>query len=84
MNFEDLCTNLTSFISKISDETISKDTLLLDEGMIDSFNVLEIITFMEKCTGIRINPTEVTIEHFASIRSLATWMTSYTELSQTK
>lgn len=40
---------------------------LFDGNVIDSFGILELISFIEKKFKVSINPSEVTIENFDSI-----------------
>lgn len=78
MNSEELCVELVEYISRISGQEIRADTRLLDEGIIDSFNVLEILSFMEELAGIHIHPSDATFENFASVQLMANWMSSLT------
>ncbi len=76
MNYNELCDTLANYISRISNQSIKHDTSLLDTGAIDSFNVLEIITFIEERLKIQINVDDISIRNFANVESLATWVFS--------
>lgn len=82
-HYEVLCAELAGHISRITGQTIDFATPLLGEGIIDSFNVLEIVQFLEERTGMRINPAEITMEHFASVDALAAWVAGLSGSEQT-
>ncbi|MCG8606859.1 acyl carrier protein [bacterium] len=44
---------------------------LLNQGVIDSMGVLQIVTYMEKTFGIQITDEEITPENFRSLNALA-------------
>ena len=51
---------------------ILKDNDSLFEGnVIDSFGILELISFIEKNFKVAVNPSEVTIENFNSVDKIA-------------
>jgi len=55
----------------------SEDTPIHDEysflktGVIDSMGVMELVSFVQSRFGIRVDPSEVVVEHFDSVRQLA-------------
>lgn len=62
-------------LEDIAPEDIDPDQSLFDEGLgLDSIDALEIVVMLEKDYGIAIKETEVTKQAFASIRSLATFV----------
>lgn len=50
---------------------LSRDTDLLERGVIDSFNIIEIAAFLENEFNIRIESEEIRQENFASVSRLA-------------
>ena len=82
MTVDEFCDELVSYISRISDQEVGPESPLLGEGIIDSFNVLEIISFIEEVAGLRIRPDEVSLENFASPRSLAGWISARTAAAE--
>ncbi len=46
---------------------VADDTPLFSTSLIDSFGMVELITFLEAEAGIRINPMDVTMENIDSI-----------------
>ena len=47
------------------------DTSFLQEGIIDSLGVMELVTFVQTTFQIAIDPLEVTPENFDSVANLA-------------
>jgi acyl carrier protein len=52
------------------------DTSFLQEGIIDSLGVMELVTFVQDTYKITVDPTEVTPEHFDSVEKLAAFVRS--------
>lgn len=52
-------------------KNIPLDKSLLELGLIDSFGVIEIITYLEKKYKIRINDNEITKEKFGSLNKMS-------------
>lgn len=46
---------------------ISDEEPLFSAGLVDSFGMVELMTFIEKTSGIRISPGDVTLENFDSV-----------------
>ena len=47
------------------------DTQLFTRGLIDSLNVVELVTFVEEELGRPINPADITMDNFDSINRIA-------------
>lgn len=47
------------------------DASFLDEGVVDSVGVLELVNFVGEHFGLAISPTDITPEHFDSVSRLA-------------
>ncbi|CAG7857011.1 hypothetical protein MCAMS1_01707 [biofilm metagenome] len=54
----------------------SDDTSFLQEGIIDSLGVMELVTFVQDTYKITVDPTEVTPEHFDSVEKLSAFVKS--------
>jgi acyl carrier protein len=52
-------------------KNIPLDKSLLELGLIDSFGVIEIITYLEKKYKIKINDNEITKEKFGSLNKMS-------------
>jgi acyl carrier protein len=46
----------------------------LREGIIDSLGVMELVEFVQKFTGVKVDPQEVVPEHFDSVDKLAAFV----------
>ena len=49
---------------------ISKDTSLFQDRVLDSLNLVALITFLEKTFDISINPSEVIIENLDTVSNM--------------
>lgn len=50
---------------------LDDDTALFSRGLIDSLNVVELVTFVEEELGRPIAPAEITLDNFDSINRIA-------------
>ena len=50
------------------------DASFLDEGIVDSMNVLELVTFVEDRFGITVDDQEIVPDHFDSVSKLAAYV----------
>jgi acyl carrier protein len=57
------------------------DASFLDEGIVDSMNVLELVTFVEDRFGITVDDQEIVPDHFDSVSKLAAYVQSRTPVS---
>jgi acyl carrier protein len=58
----------------------SDQASFLQEGIIDSLGVVELVDFIEKKFGVRAEPQEITPEHFDSVTRLAAFIRRKQEL----
>ena len=56
--------------------TVTDATSLLQEGIVDSTGVLEVISFLEMTYGITVDDSEMVPENLDSIESIARFVTS--------
>ncbi len=61
-----------SFMVQASD--IDMDKSLIDQGVIDSFGLVEITTFIENTFGVKILEQDMTREAFGSMNKMATFV----------
>ena len=59
-----------------SDVTITADTDLLMQGIIDSMGVIKLANFMEEKFGIKVGDIDMVPENFQNIDSLAEFIKS--------
>jgi acyl carrier protein len=50
------------------------DDSLLDEGIIDSIGVMELVLFVKQDFGITVDDRDVTLENFDSVNKLASFI----------
>lgn len=43
----------------------------IDDGMLDSFDIVSLVTELEECFGIRIDGLDIVPENFASVEAIA-------------
>ena len=55
-------------------KTISDDSYFLEEGIIDSVGVLELVAFIEETFGFRVEDEELIPENLDSINKLVTYV----------
>ena len=49
---------------------LDEDSLLIEQGIIDSLAVFTLIGFMEEQFGIKIDPEDVTLDNCSTIRAI--------------
>ena len=54
----------------------SDDASFLSEGVVDSMNVLQLVMYVEKNFGVKVNDEEITPENFDSVLGLAGYVRS--------
>lgn len=66
--------NLEQFIlelGSVDKDAIDPDEDLLEQGLIDSLGIVQIIAFVEDNFGVSLGPNDVVPENFASLNALA-------------
>jgi acyl carrier protein/D-alanine--poly(phosphoribitol) ligase subunit 2 len=58
--------------------SISADTPLVTSGIVDSFSLISLITFIEQKSGIMAAPEDMVIENFDSIKAILGFVESKT------
>ncbi len=64
---------LTEFMSEelgIDGDELAHEELLFSTGIIDSFSLVTLLSFIESEFSIRINPTEVILDNFDSLERM--------------
>jgi acyl carrier protein len=56
------------------DDKLEDDTSFLDAGIIDSTGVLQLIAFLERTFGIRVNDEELTPDNLDSISNISAYL----------
>ena len=57
---------------------IDDQTLLFSSNVLDSFSLVDLMMFIEKEAGIKIEPSEVTLDNFDSVERIFNFVASHT------
>ena len=57
-----------------NDQGLNDDTSLLDEGVIDSTGILELVSFLEEEFGISVEDDEILPENLDSIKNVVAYL----------
>lgn len=60
----------SEFLSDEGGRSLEPDDDLLEEGILDSIVIFQVVHFMEKTYGIRIEDQEITLENFRNVSSM--------------
>lgn len=61
---------LTSYFKEISDIDVTPYTLLIQEGIIDSMGVMELITYINQISGVEFDVDDMTTENLGTISAI--------------
>ena len=70
-------TRLTDFVVRsfnVTESDIKLDESLIDQGIIDSFGLIEITAFIEKEFGVVVREADMTREAFGSMNKMANFV----------
>ena len=68
---------IIDILNDIDDEIVDYDgSNMLDDGIIDSFTIMEIVTEIGERLGITINPDDITEAHFKTIDAIVEFVES--------
>jgi acyl carrier protein len=67
---------ISSFLKGEKSITLRDDSLFIEEGIIDSIGVLELVAFIEETFGVRVEDEELIPENLDSINRLVTYVES--------
>ena len=51
--------------------TLDEDTHLVKDGIVDSLGIFMLISFMDEKLGVKIEPEDVVIENFETLKAIA-------------
>lgn len=63
-----------NFLFDASDDTLANDTSFLEQGIIDSTGVLELVEWLEETFEIKVDDTELVPENLDSVNNLAAFI----------
>jgi acyl carrier protein len=52
-------------------EDLTNDTPLLENGVIDSLGLMELVAFIEEGFGVEIDDADIRVEHFRTVADIA-------------
>ena len=55
-------------------QEVGPDDQLLMDGIVDSVGVMRLVAFIEEQLGIKVPPTDFTIENFGTLRDLTSYL----------
>lgn len=69
---------LSYFSDELSVDTseIEPDTPLFSSGIVDSFAIVELLLFLEKSTGQRMNPDDISLENLDTVNLIVEFANS--------
>ena len=75
----DLVTDVRDFICGtmligVSDQSIEPDESLVQRGVVDSTGVLELVEFLQKRYGIRVDDDEITTDNLDTLNAIAAYL----------
>ena len=77
----EIITGITTFMSEelgIECAEIAPDSPLFSTGIVDSFSLVSLLSFIEDTHQIRIGPTEVNLDNFDSLERMLAYIESKT------
>ena len=78
MSLDDISSALRQLLIELREpesfEGVADDTPLIQERVLDSFDMISLIASIEQKFGLAFDPDDVTPENFQSIRSMAAFL----------
>jgi acyl carrier protein len=65
---------LENFLFTDDENALKSEASFLEEGIVDSTGVLELVMFVEETFGIEVRDEEIVPENFDSVKQLATYI----------
>ena len=64
------------FVDEAEQELVTEDEDLLGGGILDSLGMMKLIRFVEDEFDIKVQPEDMTVENFTSVRSIVDYLKS--------
>lgn len=64
-----------NFLFEAADSNLKDDDSFLEQGIIDSTGMLELVVFLEESFGVKVEDEELVPENLDSVNSLADFIT---------
>ena len=68
-----------NFLFEAADSNLKDDDSFLEQGIIDSTGMLELVAFLEESFGLRVEDEELVPENLDSVNRLADFITRKTQ-----
>jgi acyl carrier protein len=81
VNTVDIENKLIDYFKEKVDTVVDSDTLLLEEKVIDSMGVIELVTFLEATYGVEFTDDDLTVDNFKTIGSISDLIVSKPRIS---
>lgn len=65
---------VTAVLQKINSDIKNDDTDLLTAGLLDSFDIVNLVSRLEETFGVEIDPTDIVPENFRTVSAIALLM----------
>lgn len=65
---------VTAVLQKINSDIKNDDTDLLAAGLLDSFDIVNLVSRLEETFGVEIDPTDIVPENFRTVSAIAVLM----------
>ncbi len=78
-NIDDIVQKLSAYIAEEfldQPRRLLPDEPLISSGLIDSFSMINVATFVERTFGVHLADTELNADHFDTIKQLASLIQS--------
>jgi acyl carrier protein len=76
ISIADIESRLIDYFKEKADTVVDSDTLLLEEKVIDSMGVIELVTFLEATYGVEFTDDDLTVDNFKTIGSISNLIVS--------
>ncbi|RME01250.1 MAG: acyl carrier protein [Calditrichaeota bacterium] len=72
MNVQEQLRNyiVSEFMYEQAADSLTADTDLLNQGIVDSMGILDLVSYMEENFGIQVSDEEITPENFRTLNTL--------------
>jgi methoxymalonate biosynthesis acyl carrier protein len=64
------------FLEKLNVELSSPYIDLIDTGLLDSLNFIELLVYIEQIFGLTVSIEELDLDHFRSIANISSWLSN--------
>jgi acyl carrier protein len=71
ISIADIESRLVKYFKEKVDTVVDSDTLLLEEKVIDSMGVIELVAFLEETYKVEFTDDDLTIDNFKTIGSIS-------------